>query len=77
MGKLRTFAFLSFVCSVPSLLMPVPGNKTVSTDKYAVFKGMAAEKPSESTATFGGKGKIYNDYEQFIVIFHISSFWHR
>uniref|UniRef100_A0A8B9TMX1 Synergin gamma n=1 Tax=Anas platyrhynchos TaxID=8839 RepID=A0A8B9TMX1_ANAPL len=40
--------------SVPSLLMPLPGNKTLSsTDKYAVFKGIAAEKP-ESTATFGG-----------------------
>ncbi|KFO10191.1 Synergin gamma, partial [Balearica regulorum gibbericeps] len=40
--------------SVPSLLMPLPGNKTLSsTDKYAVFKGIAAEKPSESTATFG------------------------
>lgn len=37
--------------------MPLPGNKTLSsTDKYAVFKGIAAEKP-ESTATFGGKRK--------------------
>lgn len=58
MDKLRNFAFISFVFSVPSLLMPLPGNKTLSsTDKYAVFKGIAAEKPSESTATFGGKWK--------------------
>lgn len=56
MDKLRNSAFLSFVFSVPSLLMPLPGNKTLSsTDKYAVFKGIAAEKPAESTATFGGK----------------------
>lgn len=55
MDKSRTFAFISFAFSVPSLLMPLPGNKALSsTDKYAVFKGIAAEKP-ESTATFGGK----------------------
>ncbi|KAK2537341.1 Synrg, partial [Columba guinea] len=41
--------------SVPALLMPLPGNKTLSsTDKYAAFKGIAAEKPPESTAAFGG-----------------------
>lgn len=56
MDKLRNFAFISFVFSVPSLLMPLPGNKPLSpADKYAVFKGMAAEKPSESAAAFGGK----------------------
>ncbi|KFO85411.1 Synergin gamma, partial [Buceros rhinoceros silvestris] len=50
--------------SVPSLLMPVPGNKTVSTDKYAVFKGMATEKPAESTATFGDCGDKYSAFRE-------------
>ncbi|NWI68874.1 SYNRG protein, partial [Todus mexicanus] len=51
--------------SVPSLLMPLPGNKTLSsTDKYAVFKGMAAEKPSESTATFGDSGDKYSAFRE-------------
>jgi len=55
MDKLKIFASISFAFSVPSLLMPLPGNKTLSsTDKYAVFKGIAADKP-ESTATFAGK----------------------
>ncbi|VTJ91731.1 Hypothetical predicted protein, partial [Marmota monax] len=40
--------------STPSLLMPVPGTKTMaSTDKYAVFKGIAADKSSENTVPFG------------------------
>ncbi|KFP09391.1 Synergin gamma, partial [Egretta garzetta] len=51
--------------SVPSLLMPLPGNKTLSsTDKYAVFKGIAAEKPSESTATFGDSGDKYSAFRE-------------
>ncbi|XP_010284428.1 PREDICTED: synergin gamma-like, partial [Phaethon lepturus] len=51
--------------SVPSLLMPLPGNKTISsTDKYAVFKGIAAEKPSESTATFGDCGDKYSAFRE-------------
>ncbi|XP_030328276.1 synergin gamma isoform X2 [Strigops habroptila] len=51
--------------SVPSLLMPLPGNKTLSsTDKYAVFKGIAAEKPSESTATFGDGGDKYSAFRE-------------
>ncbi|XP_010145794.1 PREDICTED: synergin gamma [Eurypyga helias] len=51
--------------SVPSLLMPLPGNKTLSsTDKYAVFKGIAAEKPSESTATFGEYGDKYSAFRE-------------
>ncbi|NXJ08662.1 SYNRG protein, partial [Odontophorus gujanensis] len=50
--------------SVPSLLMPLPGNKTLSsTDKYAVFKGIAAEKP-ESTATFGDSGDRYSAFRE-------------
>uniref|UniRef100_A0A8C3D134 Synergin gamma n=1 Tax=Cairina moschata TaxID=8855 RepID=A0A8C3D134_CAIMO len=50
--------------SVPSLLMPLPGNKTLSsTDKYAVFKGIAAEKP-ESTATFGDCGDKYSAFRE-------------
>uniref|UniRef100_A0A8C0BKS2 Synergin gamma n=1 Tax=Buteo japonicus TaxID=224669 RepID=A0A8C0BKS2_9AVES len=51
--------------SVPSLLMPLPGNKALSsTDKYAVFKGIAAEKPSESTATFGDCGDKYSAFRE-------------
>ncbi|XP_033924674.1 synergin gamma isoform X3 [Melopsittacus undulatus] len=51
--------------SVPSLLMPLPGNKTVSsTDKYAVFKGIAAEKPAESTAAFGDGGDKYSAFRE-------------
>uniref|UniRef100_A0A7M4EVK1 Synergin gamma n=1 Tax=Crocodylus porosus TaxID=8502 RepID=A0A7M4EVK1_CROPO len=43
--------------SVPSLLMPLSGTKTPSsTDKYAVFKGIAVDKPSESAATLGVDG---------------------
>ncbi|OXB64862.1 hypothetical protein ASZ78_009743, partial [Callipepla squamata] len=50
--------------SVPSLLMPLPGNKTASSaDKYAVFKGIAAEKP-ESTATFGDSGDRYSAFRE-------------
>ncbi|XP_075296016.1 synergin gamma isoform X5 [Opisthocomus hoazin] len=51
--------------SVPSLLMPLPGTKTLSsTDKYAVFKGIAAEKPSESTATFTDCGDKYSAFRE-------------
>ncbi|KFM06855.1 Synergin gamma, partial [Aptenodytes forsteri] len=51
--------------SVPSLLMPLPGNKTLSsTDKYAVFKGIAAEKCSDSTATFGDCGDKYSAFRE-------------
>ncbi|NXY63341.1 SYNRG protein, partial [Callaeas wilsoni] len=51
--------------SVPSLLMPVPGNKPLSpADKYAVFKGMAAEKPSESAAAFGDGGDKYSAFRE-------------
>uniref|UniRef100_A0A8V1AP04 Synergin gamma n=1 Tax=Gallus gallus TaxID=9031 RepID=A0A8V1AP04_CHICK len=50
--------------SVPSLLMPLPGNKTLSsTDKYAVFKGIAADKP-ESTATFADSGDKYSAFRE-------------
>ncbi|KAL6074176.1 hypothetical protein STEG23_025659, partial [Scotinomys teguina] len=38
--------------SAPSLLMPLSGTK-VSTDKYSVFKGISADKPSENPASFG------------------------
>ncbi|XP_010192343.1 PREDICTED: synergin gamma [Mesitornis unicolor] len=51
--------------SAPSLLMPLPGNKTLSsTDKYAVFKGIAAEKPSENAATFGDCGDKYSAFRE-------------
>ncbi|NXC81983.1 SYNRG protein, partial [Cercotrichas coryphoeus] len=51
--------------SVPSLLMPLPGTKPLSpADKYAVFKGMAAEKPSESAAAFGDAGDKYSAFRE-------------
>ncbi|XP_039938156.1 synergin gamma isoform X3 [Hirundo rustica] len=51
--------------SVPSLLMPLPGTKPLSpADKYAVFKGMAAEKPSESAAAFGDGGDKYSAFRE-------------
>ncbi|XP_027554569.1 synergin gamma isoform X6 [Neopelma chrysocephalum] len=51
--------------SVPSLLMPLPGNKPLSpADKYAVFKGMAAEKPSETAAAFGDGGDKYSAFRE-------------
>ncbi|KAM6296484.1 synergin gamma isoform 3-T3 [Aegotheles albertisi] len=51
--------------SVPSLLMPLPGNKTLSpADKYAAFKGIAAEKPPESTASFGDSGDKYSAFRE-------------
>ncbi|XP_068011074.1 synergin gamma isoform X3 [Melanerpes formicivorus] len=51
--------------SVPPLLVPLPGSKALSTpDKYAVFKGIAAEKPSESTAPFGDAGDRYSAFRE-------------
>lgn len=48
--------YLFFPFSAPSLLMPLPGTKaSASMDKYAVFKGIAADKSSENTVPFGGK----------------------
>lgn len=48
-----------FPYSAPSLLMPLPGTKaSASMDKYAVFKGIAAEKSSENTVPFGGKNTL-------------------
>nr|XP_027806049.1 synergin gamma isoform X7 [Marmota flaviventris] len=51
--------------STPSLLIPVPGTKTmVSTDKYAVFKGIAADKSSENTVPFGEPGDKYSAFRE-------------
>ncbi|NXO69573.1 SYNRG protein, partial [Phainopepla nitens] len=51
--------------SVPSLLMPLPGTKPLSpADKYAVFKGMAAEKPPESAAAFADGGDKYSAFRE-------------
>ncbi|XP_019366629.1 PREDICTED: synergin gamma isoform X1 [Gavialis gangeticus] len=51
--------------SVPSLLMPLSGTKTPSsTDKYAVFKGIAVDKPSESAATLGDGGDKYSAFRE-------------
>ncbi|XP_006881439.1 PREDICTED: synergin gamma isoform X2 [Elephantulus edwardii] len=51
--------------SVPSLLIPLPGTKpSASTDKYAVFKGIATEKTSESTVPFGEPGDKYSAFRE-------------
>uniref|UniRef100_A0A0G2K0L4 Synergin gamma n=1 Tax=Rattus norvegicus TaxID=10116 RepID=A0A0G2K0L4_RAT len=49
--------------SAPSLLIPLPGTKA-STDKYAVFKGISAEKPSENPASFGESGDKYSAFRE-------------
>ncbi|XP_070334738.1 synergin gamma isoform X8 [Odocoileus virginianus] len=51
--------------SAPSLLMPLPGTKaSASTDKYAVFKGIAADKSSENTVPFGEPGDKYSAFRE-------------
>ncbi|KAM4844325.1 synergin gamma isoform 3-T3 [Thomomys bottae] len=51
--------------STSSLLMPLPGTKAVtSVDKYAAFKGIAAEKSSENTAPFGEPGDKYSAFRE-------------
>lgn len=40
-------------------MIPLPGTKaSTSMDKYAVFKGIAADKSSENTIPFGGKNML-------------------
>ncbi|KAM9598082.1 synergin gamma isoform 13-T13 [Trichechus inunguis] len=51
--------------SAPSLLIPLPGTKTsASMDKYAVFKGTAADKTSENTVPFGEPGDKYSAFRE-------------
>ncbi|XP_076792252.1 synergin gamma isoform X7 [Arvicanthis niloticus] len=50
-------------CSAPSLLIPLPGTKA-STDKYAVFKGISTDKPSENPASFGESGDKYSAFRE-------------
>uniref|UniRef100_A0A8C8SAW6 Synergin gamma n=1 Tax=Pelusios castaneus TaxID=367368 RepID=A0A8C8SAW6_9SAUR len=51
--------------SVPTLLIPLSGTKTSSsTDKYAVFKGIAVDKPSERAVTFGDNGDKYSAFRE-------------
>ncbi|XP_051014124.1 synergin gamma [Acomys russatus] len=49
--------------SAPSLLIPLPGAKA-STDKYAVFKGISTDKPSEKPASFGESGDKYSAFRE-------------
>ncbi|XP_052049808.1 synergin gamma isoform X18 [Apodemus sylvaticus] len=49
--------------SAPSLLIPLPGTKA-STDKYAVFKGISTDKPSENPASFGESGDKYSAFRE-------------
>uniref|UniRef100_A0A8C3YH74 Synergin gamma n=1 Tax=Catagonus wagneri TaxID=51154 RepID=A0A8C3YH74_9CETA len=51
--------------SASSLLMPLPGTKaSASVDKYAVFKGIAADKSSENTVPFGEPGDKYSAFRE-------------
>ncbi|XP_074176256.1 synergin gamma isoform X6 [Rhinolophus sinicus] len=51
--------------SAPSLLMPFSGTKaSASMDKYAVFKGIAADKSSENTVPFGEPGDKYRAFRE-------------
>ncbi|XP_021104379.1 synergin gamma isoform X4 [Heterocephalus glaber] len=51
--------------STPSLLIPLTGTKTsASVDKYAVFKGIAADKSSENTIPFGEPGDKYSAFRE-------------
>nr|XP_054312841.1 synergin gamma isoform X8 [Pongo pygmaeus] len=51
--------------SAPSLLMPLPGTKALpSMDKYAVFKGIAADKSSENTVPPGDPGDKYSAFRE-------------
>ncbi|XP_055244368.2 synergin gamma isoform X36 [Gorilla gorilla gorilla] len=51
--------------SAPSLLMPLPGTKALpSMDKYAVFKGIAADKSSENTVPPGDPGDKYRAFRE-------------
>ncbi|XP_025706968.1 synergin gamma isoform X7 [Callorhinus ursinus] len=51
--------------SAPSLLMPLPGTKaSTSMDKYAVFKGITADKSSENTVPFGEPGDKYSAFRE-------------
>ncbi|XP_032018983.1 synergin gamma isoform X8 [Hylobates moloch] len=51
--------------SAPCLLMPLPGTKALpSVDKYAVFKGIAADKSSENTVPPGDSGDKYSAFRE-------------
>lgn len=49
--------------SGPSMLIPLPGTTPPSAlDKYAVFKGITSDKPSESPASLGGKRQLWKEF---------------
>ncbi|XP_061461480.1 synergin gamma isoform X5 [Rhineura floridana] len=49
--------------SAPSMLIPLSGAKMPPTvDKYAVFKGIAADKPTEGSASLGDHGDKYSAF---------------
>ncbi|KAM5273882.1 synergin gamma isoform 7-T7 [Ctenodactylus gundi] len=51
--------------STASLLTPLPGSKALpAVDKYAVFKGIAADKSSENTIQFGEPGDKYSAFRE-------------
>uniref|UniRef100_A0A8C5LDI9 Synergin, gamma n=1 Tax=Jaculus jaculus TaxID=51337 RepID=A0A8C5LDI9_JACJA len=51
--------------STPSLLIPLPGTKALApADKYAVFKGISADKSSENTTPFGESGDKYSAFRE-------------
>ncbi|XP_062965463.1 synergin gamma isoform X3 [Cynocephalus volans] len=51
--------------SAPSLWMPLPGTTALaSRDKYAVFKGITADKTSEDTVPLGEPGDKYSAFRE-------------
>uniref|UniRef100_A0A670K0Z5 Synergin gamma n=1 Tax=Podarcis muralis TaxID=64176 RepID=A0A670K0Z5_PODMU len=54
---------LAFLCSAPPMLIPLSGAKVPpAVDKYAVFKGIATDKATESTASLGDYGDKYSAF---------------
>ncbi|XP_015279567.1 PREDICTED: synergin gamma isoform X2 [Gekko japonicus] len=51
--------------SAPPMLIPLSGPKAPSAvDKYAVFKGIASDKPAESPASLGDYGDKYSAFRE-------------
>ncbi|XP_062816649.1 synergin gamma isoform X2 [Anolis carolinensis] len=51
--------------SAPSMLIPLSGVKAPpAVDKYAVFKGISADKPAEAAAPLGDSGDKYSAFRE-------------
>ncbi|XP_077168604.1 synergin gamma isoform X8 [Paroedura picta] len=51
--------------SAPPMLIPLPGTKVpTAVDRYAVFKGIASDKPAEGPASLGHYGDKYSAFRE-------------